>query len=189
MLSFSWKITYFIVLSGVFAVLALAAANYGSLSGVFYSLIYFLVLFIFLFGIFVGSRLARPLKKIAKAADELADGNVKSRAYVAGNDELGQLAKSLNKIAQNMENVHREKEKIQHSVAMKVNAIVHPLHDTIEALEEKARNRTMEFHQANEIAEKTQFDLLLKEAELVDLKGQMAKLMARKSRKVINEEI
>ena len=47
----------------------------------------------------------------------------------------------------------------------------------------------MEFHKANEVAEKMQIDLLLKEAELVDLKGQMAKLMVRKSKKMITEEV
>ena len=56
-------------------------------------------------------------------------------------------------------------------------------------LEQKAKNRTMEFHKANEVAEKMQIDLLLKEAELVDLKGQMAKLMVRKSKKMITEEV
>ena len=142
-----------------------------------------LVIIALLFGIFAGSRFSRPLKKIIHAADELADGNIKSRAYITGNDEFGQLAKSLNKIAQNMEKVHQEKEKIQHSVATKVSAIIQPFHETMEALEEKAKNRTAEFHKANELAEKMQIDLLLKEAELVDVKGQLAKLMKRKSSK------
>ena len=189
MLSFSWKITYFIILSGAFIMLALVGASYQNASGVFYSLIYFLVLFVVLFGLFVGKRFSRPLKRIVKAANELADGNVKSRAHVGGFDEMGQLAASLNKIAQAMEKTHQEKETLKHSVAMKVSSIVRPLHDTIEALEQKAKNRTMEFHKANEVAEKMQIDLLLKEAELVDLKGQMAKLMVRKSKKIITEEV
>lgn len=189
-MSFFWKTAYFMILSGMFVVLALVGASYQTANGVFYTLVYLLIFFIVLFGLFVARRFSRPLKKIVKAAEELADGNVRARAYVAGNDELGQLAKALNEIARQMENKHRENEKIKHSVAMKVSSIVEPLHETIGALEEKAKNRTREFHRANEVAEKMQFDLLLKEAELVDLKGQMAKLMARRSRKAapVNEE-
>lgn len=188
MFSFSGKITYFIFIAGAFVLLSFAALNYQYLNVAIYFMLYLLLLFLLLFGIFVARHTSKPLHKIIKAADELADGNVKSRAYVKSNDELGQLAKSLNKIAQNMERTAQEKEKIQHSVAMKVSSIVQPFHDTIKALEEKAHNRTIDFHRANEVAEKMQIDLLLKEAELVDMKGQMAKLMKRKSRNVINEQ-
>lgn len=163
--------------------LALVGVNYQNATGTFYALVFLLAFFIFLFGVFAGSRFSRPLKKIVKTANELADGNVKSRAYITGNDELGQLAKSLNKIAQTMESELQDKERLRRSVALKVNSIVQPFHETIGALEEKAKNRTMEFHKANEIAQKMQIDLLLKEAELVDMKGQMAKLIKPKSRK------
>jgi nitrogen fixation/metabolism regulation signal transduction histidine kinase len=189
MFSFSGKITYFIFIAGAFVLISFVALNYQNLNVAVYSILYLSLLFLLFFGIFVAMHTAKPLHKIIKTANELADGNVKSRAHISNTDELGQLAKSLNKIAQNMERNIQEKEKIQYSVAMKVNSIVQPLHDTIEALEQKAHNRTMEFHRANEVAEKTQFDLLLKEAELVDLKGQMAKLMVYKNRKAINEEV
>lgn len=187
-MSFSGKITYFIFTAGAFVLFSFAALNYQSLNILMYAVLYLLLAFLLLFGIFVARHTAKPLHKIIKAADELADGNVKSRAHVAGSDELVRLAASLNKIAQRMERIHHEKEKLHRSVAVKVNSMVQPFHDTIEALEEKAKNRTMEFHRANEVAEKIQFDLLLKEAELVDLKGQMAKLMARKSKKMVSEE-
>lgn len=188
-MSFSGKITYFIFIAGTFVLLSFAALNYQMPTADIYFVLYLLLLFLLLFGIFVAKHTSKPLKKIVKAADELADGNLKSRAYVKNNDELGQLAKSLNKIAEKLEKTHQEKETIQHSVAMKVGSIVQPFHETIEALEEKTKNRTAEFHKANEISEKMQIDLLLKEAELVDLKGQMAKLMKRKSKKIIREEV
>src|SRR6185436_12927795 len=123
MLSFSWKITYFIFIAGAFALLSFAALNYQSLNSAVYAILYMLLAFLLLFGMVVARHTARPLEKIIQAANDLADGNVKSRAYVKNNDELGQLAKSLNKIAEKLEKTHQEKEKIQHSVAMKVSSL------------------------------------------------------------------
>ena len=137
----------------------------------------------------MGQRLTHPLKKIVKAADGLVQGNFQSRAYVRDNDELGHLAKTLNAIAQKLEKGHREKEDMHQVVAMKVHAIVEPLHQTIEALEKKVKHRTMDMHRATELFEKLHLDLILKEAEFIDLKGQMAVLMKRKSKKITREEV
>lgn len=189
MFSVSSKIAYFIFISGAFALLAFAALNYQALNDSEYLVLYLSLAFIFLFGVFVGRRMVWPLKKILHAANELADGNMHSRAYVKNNDELGQLAKALNRVAEKMEMSHYEKQKVAQSVALKVNSIVGPLHETILALEEKVKNRTADMHQAVELSEKLQINMVLKEAEFIDLKGELAKVMKRKSRKIINEEI
>lgn len=169
-------------------VVSFAALNYQALNADMYFVLYLLLVFLLLFGIFVASHTSKPLKKIVKTAHELAEGNIHSRAYVRNNDEVGQLAGLLNKIGEKLEKANYEKATIHQAVSAKVNAIVGPLHETIEALEEKAKNRTIEFHKANEVAQKMQIDLLLKEAELVDLKGELAKLMKRKNKKVTREQ-
>lgn len=180
MVSVSSKIAYFIFISGAFAVAGLVAGGYVVVALV--------LAFIFFFGIFAGRQISSPLKKILRTANELADGNLHARAHVNNNDELGQLAKALNRVAQKMEAGHHEKEKMAHSVAQQVNSLVHPLHETIEALEEKVSHRTSDMRQALELSEKLQINTILKEAEFIDLKGELAKLMKRKSRKIINEK-
>lgn len=180
MARFSWKILYFILISGTFALVALAAANYQNLNADVYLIIYLVLIFLLLFGCAMAWAISRPLKKIVEAANELAEGNMHSRAHVRGDDELAQVAQALNKIGQNIEKSHKEKEELGQSVATKVHLITQPLHETIQALEQKVSHRTAQMHQATQLAQKLQFDLLLKEAEFVDLKGQMAKLMKRK---------
>ena len=47
--------------------------------------------------------LVRPLKRMTKAADRMASGDYKERLAIAGNDEIGELANSLNRMAQAVE--------------------------------------------------------------------------------------
>ena len=187
-MNFSWKIAYFVFIAGAFVLLSFVALNYQALNSNVYFVIYLLLVFLVLFGYFVGRMFAHPIKKITKVANELADGNLQSRAYVKSADELGQLARALNRVAQKMEVTHVNYKKQHHLVATKVSTIVRPLHDTIAALEEKAKNRTMEAQHHRELSEKLQIDLVFKEAELIDLKGQLAKVMKRKGRKPVVEE-
>jgi len=185
MFGISSKISYSVFIAGVFALLAFAAVNWQNLTLDTYFIMYLVLVFLMLFGFFAGRSTARPLKKIVKAAIDLADGNLQSRANVVSNDELGHLAKTLNVIAQNLQKTHEEKEQMRHSMATKVHSVNSPLHETIQALERKVKHRTMEMQRSTELSEKLQLELLLKEAEFVDLKSQLAKLMKRKSRKTL----
>ncbi len=55
-------------------------------------------------------RLSRPLKKINSAANKIASGNFDERLDISSEDEIGELAKSFNNMAgelQNLENMRR----------------------------------------------------------------------------------
>ncbi len=53
--------------------------------------------------IIFSKRLTNPIKRLASAAKELSEGNLKSRVEVKGSDEIGQLSMAFNKMAQNLE--------------------------------------------------------------------------------------
>jgi len=56
----------------------------------------------FVIGFVILDRKIKPLKKLTKAAEELSKGNFAIQADVTSNDEIGQLASSFNKMAQDL---------------------------------------------------------------------------------------
>lgn len=58
---------------------------------------------IVILAVFFGSRVVKPLKKLTEISAELAEGDLTKRAYITGEDELGQLARAFNAMASSLE--------------------------------------------------------------------------------------
>ena len=162
MVKLSFKIAYPIIIAGLFILVAFMAFNYENLNGGLYIIFLFLIVYIFLFGFATGQRFASPISKLLKRADELINGNLKSRYYLESKDEIGELARVFNKIAEEFEKNRSENEILEKSVDIKVKARTQALEETIDALEQKVRSRTMELTRISE--------------ELDQIKEQSAKL-------------
>ncbi len=81
-----------------------------------------------LLGYLFSKRLSRPLKEMAAAARRMGRGEYASRIKTIGEDELGQLAGSLNDLAgqleQNISALEREKEKFESMVTAMQEGVV-----------------------------------------------------------------
>lgn len=55
----------------------------------------------------ITNEMTRPIEKVTAVANQLAKGNFKARASEVKNDETGQLSRSLNILAQNLEEITR----------------------------------------------------------------------------------
>ena len=128
----------------------------------------FLIIYVFFFGFAAGQNLASPIRKLLQRADSLSKGDLKSRFYSKDKDELGELAKAFNKIAEEFEQAKVESEITENSVDIKVKARTQGLEETIYALEQKVKNRTAELQKALGDLEKLQQQMKLKEAEVQD---------------------
>jgi len=140
----SLKVAYPIIIAGLFIVVAFIAINYQSLTTGFYVVLSLLTIYIFLFGFATGENFALPIKKLLKKAEELTQGNFKSRIYLNDKDELGQLAKVFNKLAEQLEQIETKAETLEKTVDIKVKAKTQSLEETINALDQKVKNRTVE---------------------------------------------
>ncbi len=140
----SFKIALPIILVGLFAVTIFIALNYEKLELSFYVVLLLLVIFVFFFGFAMGQEFASPVRKLLERATELSRGNLSSRIYLETKDELGQLARIFNRIAEELEESRDKTEKSEKSVDIKVRARTQALEETIYALEQKVKNRTME---------------------------------------------
>ena len=110
--------------------------------------------YVFLFGFATGQRFAVPVKKLLKRATDLSEGDLKTRVYLENKDELGDLAKIFNKIADELEKSHSKTETTEKSVGIKVKARTKVLEETINALEQKVKNRTLELQRIVDESEK-----------------------------------
>ncbi|OGZ66919.1 MAG: hypothetical protein A3D34_02025 [Candidatus Staskawiczbacteria bacterium RIFCSPHIGHO2_02_FULL_33_16] len=172
----SLKIAYPIIIAGLFVIVAFVAFNYGTLTRDFYIIFFLLIVYIFLFGFATGQNFSSPVRKLLKSADSLSKGDLKSRFYLESKDELGELARVFNKIADNLQESRSETEMMEKSVDIKVQARTQPLEETIDALEQKIRNRTFEIQKTSTELEKLQKQTKLREMESTELKNQVNKL-------------
>ncbi len=159
MASISLKIAYPIILAGLFIMAIFVALNYQTLSNSFYIVLVFLVLYVFLFGFATGQNFAIPVKRLLQKADDLSRGDMKARFYSEGKEELGELGdlgRAFNKIAEGFEESKAEAAILEKSVDIKVRARTESLEETIRALEQKVKNRTLELQRVAEDLKKIQ---------------------------------
>ncbi len=180
----SFKIAYPIIIAGLFIIVAFIALNYETLNINFYIILGLLIVYIFLFGFATGQNFAVPIKKLLQRADGLSKGDLKSRFYSESKDEIGELARVFNKIAEEFEESKNETQTLERSVDMKVKARTGALEETIEALEQKIKNRTMELERLALSVEKFQQDAKNRDTETAGLRGELVELREQLEKKV-----
>jgi signal transduction histidine kinase len=76
-----------------------------------------LAVFATLIGLLLTRRVVTPLAEVIAAAEEIAGGNLKVRARTKGSDDLGELGKSFNKMADALETNDRERRDMLANIA------------------------------------------------------------------------
>jgi methyl-accepting chemotaxis protein len=167
------KIATPIILVGIFSLVVFVAAGYNQLNSAFYIIILVLVIFVFFFGLANGQNLTSPVRKLLGGATQLSEGNLSSRVYLETKDELSQLAKVFNKIAEELERTREQELNIEKSVGIKVKAKTKDLEETISALEQKIKNRTLELEKLIGESGRLQEDVKKKKEETVQLRKEL----------------
>ncbi len=171
-----------IILAGLFAIVSFIAIEYDKLDANFYIVFSFLAVYLFLFVFAIGEKFSLPVKKILQRAIELSEGDLKSRIYLGDKDELGELAKVFNKIAEELEKSRLDAEKTENSVDIKVKARTESLEEIIKALEQKVRNRALELEKIIYESKKIQQTANKKESEAEGLKRELSSLKGKVKR-------
>ena len=172
----SLKIAVPIIVAGVFIITVFIALNYERLDINFYIVFALTAIYIFLFGFATGQRFAVPVKKLLKRATDLSEGDLTTRIYLETKDEFGDLAKIFNKIADELEKSRSKTETTEKSVGIRVKARTQALEETINALEQKVKNRTLELQRIVDESEKIQEKTKIKEVETEQLKKELNEL-------------
>jgi len=161
MSSLLYRISFPIILAGVFAISIFIALDYNTADPTFYITLLLLTLFTFFFGYAVGKNLSSPVKELLDKTRELRDGNLSTRFHLETKDELCELAKALNQIASELELNQEEKKQAQELIDISVRARTKDLEEVIKNLEQKVKNRTIELERL--IDQSKKFQLQIKE--------------------------
>lgn len=179
MAKLSLKISLPIILAAAFAIIAFIAIYYEKLDSAFYLVLSLIAVYVFFFGFAIGQNFASPVKKLLERAIELSKGNLSSRVYLETKDELAELAKVFNKIADELQRSRVEEENAEKSVDIKVRARTQDLEETINALDQKIKNRTIELERLIKKSEELEKQSKEKEAETIGLKQELNNLKAK----------
>ncbi len=196
--SISFKIAFPVILAGAFIMVVFMALNPSGVDFSFYIVLSLLFVFIFFYGLSTGQKISLPVKKLLKRAIDLSRGDLKTRVYLETKDEFGELAQIFNKIADDLEKSRSNSENSEKSVDLKVRARTQELEETIDALEQKVKNRTIEYDKIIGQVQNLQQSTEGKESEISNLKKQIDDLKtslekptspSRKKIKIKNEDI
>jgi len=159
MAKLTFKIALPIIITGIFIITAVIAIIYDQLNVSLYVTIGLLLVYTIFYSMAVSRRVATPVGKILKEAKELSRGNLSDRVYLETRDELAELAQVLNEIAEKLEIDREEKYNSEKALGIKVKVKTQEFQETIEALEQKVRNRTIELERLIKETERLQNEL------------------------------
>ncbi len=172
---YSLKVSLAIITAGIFIIVAFVGYNYQTLNSSTYVILYLLIAFIFLFGFAAGQSITMPIKKLLESADGFSKGDFKRRGDFNSNDEVGQLTKVFNKIAEAFEKKNIESEDSKKSLDIKLKTRILILEEVVNALDRKIKNRTLEFQKLVEEAENIKEQMQIKDREIFDLTNKISK--------------
>lgn len=185
------KIAISVILGGFFSMAVFISIEHSKLDASFYMVFAMVIFFVFFFGLSIGQKFTSPIKKLLDEARELNKGNLSRRVYLETKDELAELANVFNKLAEDLETSHAQEQNTEKSVDIKVRVRTQELEETINALEQKVKNRTIELERLIAESNKLQEDTKNKGFETAQLKKELEdfKQKINKSKKTSEDNI
>jgi len=184
MMKLSYRISVPVILAGFFTIVAFIALDFQNLNLNFYILLFFIAIYVFFFGFATGQKFSSPVQKILDRAKEMSKGNLSTRVYLETKDEIAELAKVFNKLAGDLEESRNKEESTEKSVDIRVKAKTQGLEETINALEQKVQNRTIELQRVIADLNKLKEDATVKDSEVAKLREEVKKLEKRGKNRV-----
>ncbi len=181
MAKLSYKIAFPIILSTAFAITIFVAIDSEEKTGAFYFVLFLIAVALFFFGYATGERFASPVQELLRRANRLNEGDLSNRIYLDTRDEIEELAKVFNKLAEKLEESSERERSTESSVEMKVRAKTQALEETIGALEQKVQNRTIELERLAKNSETMQSQIKEKEKQVEELKQELDELKPKKN--------
>jgi signal transduction histidine kinase len=94
------------------------------------------VLVALLFGTVLAWRITTPVRHLTRAAEDIAAGNLDSRAEVNSEDEIGQLARSFNRMADNLARSDELRRRMTADIAHELRTPLSVIRGQIEAIQD-----------------------------------------------------
>lgn len=142
---------------------------YPNLKNEIYLILFLVIIFLFLFSFAISQKFTKPIKKLIWGAGELRRGKLETRVYLGTKDELEDLAKFFNQIAEDLEKSHLKTKKAMEIVDIKIRAKTLELVETIRNLKQKVQEKTGQFERFKKLD-------LAREQKMIELKEEIKKI-------------
>ena len=172
-LNLAAKIAFSIIVAGLFIMASFMALNYEVLNAGSYIIFSLLFFYIFMFGIAAGKKYAGPVKELVENVSDAIKGKGAKKLSFDTKDEIEELSKAIEKVFKDSEKNKSETEMIKKSGDIKFKTKSLLSEQLIGALEQKVKNRTMDFEKAIAEADSARAELKIKDLEIIRLREEL----------------
>ena len=173
---FDWELVVFRPVSEIYKPASILAGNLILITLV-------TLIFIFIVSIFFSQLIVNPIKKLQGGVEIIRRGKLGYRVDIRTNDEIEELGKAFNRMAEELSRYHAALEESKIVLQIKVKARTRELEELAKSLESKVKTRTRELEKR--LSELERFHKLTvgRELKMMDLKKEIERLK-RKSNKL-----
>jgi len=166
---FGWKLVVFRPVAEIYEPTSVLGSNLVLIT-------FITLIFIFIVSLFFSQLVVNPIKKLHKGAEIIRKGNLDYKVDIRTGDEIEQLAKEFNRMAERLGQSKAALEESKAVLEIKVAARTKELKELAESLEEQVKGRTKELQE--KIKELERFNRLAvgRELKMIELKKEIERL-------------
>jgi len=142
-------------------------------------IIFIILIFTLAFAFLFSKLIINPINKLHRGIEIITKGNLDYRVDIKTNDEIAELGKAFNQMAEELEKFHSASEESKTILKIKVKARTRELEELARSLESKVKGRTKELEKRLSELEKFHKLIVGRELKMIDLKKELAKLKSR----------
>ena len=171
-----FKIFFSLIILGAFLIAVFILLNYEELRTEIYLILFLVIVFIFAFALAEAQRFISPIKKLIEGTKEVKEGHLETRVYLKTKDELEDLARTFNQIAEDLEKSQAVVKEAKKVIEIKVRARTRELRKTIENLEEEVEIKTARLREFEKLTVGRELKMIELKKALRQTQAKIAKL-------------
>jgi len=166
---FGWKLVVFRPVAEIYEPTSVLGSNLVLIT-------FITLIFIFIVSIFFSQLVVNPIKKLHKGAEIIRKGNLDYKVDIRTGDEIEQLAKEFNRMAERLGQSKAALEESKAVLEIKVAARTKELKELAESLEEQVKGRTKELQEKMKELERFNRLAVGRELKMIELKKEIERL-------------
>jgi len=166
---FGWKLVVFRPVAEIYKPTSVLGSNLVLIT-------FITLIFIFIVSLFFSQLVVNPIKKLHKGAEIIRKGNLDYKVDIRTGDEIEQLAKEFNRMAERLGQSKTALEESKAVLEIKVAARTKELKELAESLEEQVKGRTKELQEKMKELERFNRLAVGRELKMIELKKEIERL-------------
>ena len=166
---FGWKLVVFRPVAEIYEPTSVLGSNLALIT-------FITLIFIFIVSLFFSQLVVNPIKKLHKGAEIIRKGNLDYKVDIRTGDEIEQLAKEFNRMAERLGQSKAALEESKAVLEIKVAARTKELKELAESLEEQVKGRTKELQEKMKELERFNRLAVGRELKMIELKKEIERL-------------